>query len=368
MFDKDNLRVALKKKYDDKTAKQLANFVLSTYSDDKKSHFLQEKSGVPKQYKVSINSYGASFSDSMKKLGELINANDTNKVVRYKSKDDSVPFVRIGHLIEILDLGSFEMRGGDNPMIFIRVNSPERVRKDCFNKSYENILYDKTKDKHEISSELMNHFFTRHFSNEERWNFIEDFFLGSSLDELVCKYPGKDPKSIDLLDELSKKPVQKMDINEHADVAHGKMTYPPRSGTYTFKDHLTIGEETRTIKGWVDEDSLTLYDLVKDHTVYLDAVVYTRLMGAIEKDHPDFYVKLLALRKMIQIPGYKEPTMAEVVMKENPIKFYKWWCAHREEVYIPTKDKIWLFDFVERKEKGLLKKQDKTYIDKLTKK
>ena len=368
VFDKDNLRAALKKKYDDKTAKQLANFVLSTYSDDKKSHFLQEKSGVPKQYKVSINSYGASFSDSMKKLGELINANDTNKVVRYKSKDDSVPFVRIGHLIEILDLGSFEMRGGDNPMIFIRVNSPERVRKDCFNKSYENILYDKTKDKHEISSELMNHFFTRHFSNEERWNFIEDFFLGSSLDELVCKYPGKDPKSIDLLDELSKKPVQKMDINEHADVAHGKMTYPPRSGTYTFKDHLTIGEETRTIKGWVDEDSLTLYDLVKDHTVYLDAVVYTRLMGAIEKDHPDFYVKLLALRKMIQIPGYKEPTMAEVVMKENPIKFYKWWCAHREEVYIPTKDKIWLFDFVERKEKGLLKKQDKTYIDKLTKK
>lgn len=367
-FDKDSLRAALKKKYDDKTAKQLANFVLSTYSDDKKSHFLQEKAGVPKQYRVSINSYGASFSDSLKKLGELINSNDTNKAVRFKSKDDSVPFVRIGHLIEILDLGSFEMRGGDNPMIFIRVNSPERVRKDCFNKNYENILYDKTKDKHEISSELMNHFFTRHFTNEERWNFIEDFFLGSSLDELVSKYPGKDPKSIDLLEALSKKTVQKMDINEHADVAHGKMTYPPRSGTYTFKDHLTIGEETRTIKGWVEEDSLSLHQLAKDHTVYLDAVVYTRLMAAIEKDHPEYYIKLLALRKMIQIPGYKEPTMAEVVMKENPIKFYKWWVAHRDEVYIPMKDKIWLFDMVEKKEKGLLKKQDKTYIDKLNKK
>ena len=101
------------------------------------------------------------------------------------------------------------------------------------------------------------------------------------------------------------------------------MTYPPRSGTYTFKDHLTIGEETRTIKGWVEEDSLSLHQLAKDHTVYLDAVVYTRLMAAIEKDHPEYYIKLLALRKMIQIPGYKEPTMAEVVMKENPIKFYK---------------------------------------------
>jgi hypothetical protein len=146
------------------------------------------------------------------------------------------------------------------------------------------------------------------------------------------------------------------------------MTYPPRSGTYTFKDHLTIGEETRTIKGWVEEDSLSLHQLAKDHTVYLDAVVYTRLMAAIEKDHPEYYIKLLALRKMIQIPGYKEPTMAEVVMKENPIKFYKWWVAHRDEVYIPMKDKIWLFDMVEKKEKGLLKKQDKTYIDKLNKK
>jgi hypothetical protein len=91
-------------------------------------------------------------------------------------------------------------------------------------------------------------------------------------------------------------------------------------------------------------------------------------MAAIEKDHPEYYIKLLALRKMVQIPGYKEPTMAEVVMKENPIKFYKWWVAHRDEVYIPMKDKIWLFDMVEKKEKGLLKKQDKTYIDKLNKK
>ena len=40
----------------------------------------------------------------------------------------------------------------------------------------------------------------------------------------------------------------------------------------------------------------------------------------------------------------------------------------RDEIYIPMKDKIWLFDMVEKKEKGLLKKQDKTYIDKLNKK
>ena len=36
-------------------------------------------------------------------------------------------------------------------------------------------------------------------------------------------------------------------------------------------------------------------------------------IGAIEKDHPEYYIKLLALRKMIQIPGYKESTMAENV-------------------------------------------------------
>jgi hypothetical protein len=276
-----------------------------------------------------------------------------------------VPFVRIGHIIEILDLGPFEMRGGDNPMIFIRVNSPERVRRDCFSNNYQNILYDKTKDKHEISSELMSHFFTRYFTNEERWDFIEDFFLGSSLDELVSKYPGRDPKTIDLLEVLGAKPVQKMDINELPDVANGQMTYPPRYGTYTFKDHLTIGEVTRTIKEWVDEDSLPLHKLVKDHTIYLDDVVYTRLMAAIERNHPDYYLKLLALRKMIKIPGYKEAAMAEVVMKDNPVKFYKWWSTHRDEVFIPAKDRIWLFDYVETHEKGVLKKQDKDFLNRI---
>ena len=43
----------------------------------------------------------------------------------------------------------------------------------------------------------MNYFFTHAYSNEERWNFIEDFFLGENNEELIRRYPGREIKRVD---------------------------------------------------------------------------------------------------------------------------------------------------------------------------
>lgn len=50
--------------------------------------------------------------------------------------------------------------------------------------------------------------------------------------------------------------------------------------------------------------------------------------------------------------------MAEVVISENPIKFYKWWCTNRAEVYIPIAEKIKLFDRIKNTSPSTLQQKD----------
>ncbi len=69
-FEKDDMVTALKKYYDDRTARQLAAFVLASYSGRQTSFcggieenaFLQEKPTTPRQYKVFGNRYEGSFA------------------------------------------------------------------------------------------------------------------------------------------------------------------------------------------------------------------------------------------------------------------------------------------------------------------
>ena len=164
---------ALKKYYDDRTARQLAAFVLASYSGRQTSFcggieenaFLQEIPTTPRQYKVFGNRYEGSFAHIIKLLTKLFGSVNKDPF-RFLSKENSLPYVRIGNLMEILDCGSFEMQGGESPMIFIRLNNPEKVHYDSQNPNYQNILFEKTLEKHTVSTEIMNHFFTRSFSNK----------------------------------------------------------------------------------------------------------------------------------------------------------------------------------------------------------
>ena len=206
--------------------------------------------------------------------------------------------------LRFLDCGSFEMQGGESPMIFIRLNNPEKVHYDSQNPNYQNILFEKTQEKHIVSTEIMNHFFTRSFSNKERWNFIEDFFLGENNEELIRKYPGQDIKRIDVIKELSKKKVHVASKDISAGTNNAKMLYPPRPGKYTQKDHLTLeveGEKvTHTIKEWILLDPITLHRAVKNKLIYVDsAFVYKPLMNAIEKNFPEYHTKLLGTKKSL---------------------------------------------------------------------
>ena len=105
----------------------------------------------------------------------------------------------------MLELGTFEVKGGENPMVFVRINDPDRIKRDSNNSRYSNSLLSKTLERHDLSNQIFDHFFLRSFSNAERWDFIEDFFLGSDVDSLLEKYKGGVANNIDIIEYLKKK-------------------------------------------------------------------------------------------------------------------------------------------------------------------
>ena len=180
---------------------------------------------------------------------------------------------------------------------------------------------------------------------------------------MIRKYPGHPFKPIDIVSELSKKKVVKAEIEVQQSSLDSVTTYPPRSGTYMPKDHLTIEIDgkpvTMTVREWIQNDPISFHKLVKDKDIYVDTgTVYKSLMLAIEKNYPEYYTRLLGLRKLITISEKDGPVMADAAMRENPVKFYKWWTKNKETVFIPLRDKIWLFDAVKKVDPTILREKD----------
>lgn len=375
-FDKDALIRDLKSVYDDRTSRQMANFIMSSYTSEQASvygiieedAFLQSRHNSGKTtYRIFGTRYEGSFASILKLLEKLFDK-DNNYACRYLSKDNALKYIRIGNLMEILNVGSFEMQGGEAPMIFIRLNNPAKVEYDSRSKSYKNIILDKTHEKHKVSTEIMEWFFTRQFTNQQRWDFIEDFFLGENNEELFRKYPGSgEIPTFDVTSVLAEVKAYVSDEKDQKASTVKSLEYPPRAGKYLPKDHLTIevnGENvTKTISDWIEDAPLSLYPLISKKVIYVDsALVYKRLMHRIEDNFPEAYNKILGMHRIINFPGVKDPIAAAAAAALNPVKFYRWWCKNRTAVYIPIGDKVKLFDKVYSMNPDALLGQDKKLI------
>lgn len=131
----------------------------------------------------------------------IVNHYVTNK------ESNSINYVRLGYFLEILELGTFEIKGGENPMVFIRINDPLRIERDSYNNRYTNTLLSKTLERHNLSNQIFDHFFLRSFTNDERWDFVEDFFPGSDVDILLDKHKGGEANNLDIIDFLNNNSV-----------------------------------------------------------------------------------------------------------------------------------------------------------------
>ena len=82
-------------------------------------------------------------------------------------------------LLSIFDYITYEVLGGEEPEIFIRLNDPNKIKSIVLGDTYySNNYVTKAKQKHDRDIEVLLHFFSGLSTDEERWNYIEEYFLG----------------------------------------------------------------------------------------------------------------------------------------------------------------------------------------------
>lgn len=145
------------------------------------SNFLQSRrmNGETEiKYRLVDTAIGSLRSNIRRTINEIF-INEKVKVELFVSTDSAEKklYIKIGQLLDIFELGQFEVTGGENPRMFVRINDPFRLKMEAFS-NYENQLINDVRNRHNSGVELMKAFFESKMESGERWDFIEDFLLG----------------------------------------------------------------------------------------------------------------------------------------------------------------------------------------------
>ncbi len=192
-YSKDDIAERLEMIYKNRfKAKTVANSYLDLL-DEYRNAFTQsfiEMRNINDDMKYRIK------SGIFRSLAETaVNTSPLLKKTRYSESDEYIsydPLYNKAHtrdnrydainLALLFGLVSFEIIGGNKPEIFIRINYPEKIRQIVDGKvNYTNSLIEQAKDRHENDVAILSHFFTNLESDDERWNFIEKYYLGKIM-------------------------------------------------------------------------------------------------------------------------------------------------------------------------------------------
>lgn len=133
-------------------------------------------------YFVSNFSYDRLVSFFTRHLSQCQPSQGNNNFQRFypRSKTDnrSIPVMPLLRLLELLNLARYEIRGGENAEIFVRINDPQKLHRLAYGK-YTNAVLQAIHILHKRNQNLLSAFFTKEMSDESRWDLIEQYFLGN---------------------------------------------------------------------------------------------------------------------------------------------------------------------------------------------
>lgn len=129
------------------------------------------------QFNVAVNSYFQWVEAGLRKI-----ENDTINSQLFLINDNGRNTKEAGVVLGILEsMGvlSFEMIGGANSQLYIYINQIQAL-KNILNAPYHynNRLLEAVAERHLISVKMLTYLYEGDFSNVERWNLLEDYFLG----------------------------------------------------------------------------------------------------------------------------------------------------------------------------------------------
>ncbi len=350
---------------------KIGKFLLSNYSGrlisnsklEENTFLARRLSGNEYKYRIISNLHLREFSNLNNKFNGMFANCSSLEAFRFVTNKDSVSVVysRLGYFLELFELGTFEIKGGENPMIFIRINDPRRIERDSTS-YYFNSLLQKTLERHYLSNKIFDHFFMNSFTNEDRWDFIEDFFLGADIDELIEKHPGSQKKSkIDIvkyLEDNAQTKKKTASIKYTSDVV---LKFSPNKDMFYKLDSLLTIDENNTVKTlkvskWLSDDPIKFDQTRRKYNFKIDKVVFTIMISKL-RQFPEYFRDSLGLNHRIEFEGYNGFIKAIIPYKNFPVQFYKWWLKNPEAIKMTFKESLELFDKVNQIDKTVLKKE-----------
>lgn len=124
-------------------------------------------------YENVANLYCAAFEG-------LIHATDITVYCDAKDR-----MVKLSEFLNSLGVADYQRQGGDQPAIFVRINNPYYLNALIRRRDYENDILSSIYEKYRFSERIFTYFFTTKMTDEQRWDFIESYFLGESEERLL---------------------------------------------------------------------------------------------------------------------------------------------------------------------------------------
>ena len=83
---------------------------------------------------------------------------------------------------------SFSVEGGGTPCVEVHIDNPERLQQVVDSNEYRSLILDENERIFQEQIELFTLFFGSKMDDDQRWNFVEDYFTGMGVQELKSKY------------------------------------------------------------------------------------------------------------------------------------------------------------------------------------
>jgi ATP-dependent DNA helicase RecQ len=182
------------------TARRIAELILSVYSSplDPKSRkdifvksecFIQQKKSdheflyktFAREY-LSVRTFLKKRYDRM--LGDMKPDERSAHFFIPANDDKNIGMIQLAYLLEAFNLATFVIGGGEKPGMFIRINDPVKLNR-LAKRGYKNEILTEIDRRQKISLNIMEYFFTHQLDTQQRWDFIEKYFLGTPAKELT---------------------------------------------------------------------------------------------------------------------------------------------------------------------------------------
>ena len=181
-------------------------------------------------YQVSSKDVLECRQNAMRAL-RFLNPGKSRRCVRYLDPKALGGRYHLAELLQTLELATYEARGGDNPEIFIRLNDPTKLKALSTDPEYSNSVLKEQRGRHDYSSRVITRFFMTPMSTDDRWDLIEEYFLGN--DDFVAARLGLDAATHNVLNDETTRKVKyrgksRIFTGLHATVINDGMGFPPQ--------------------------------------------------------------------------------------------------------------------------------------------